>query len=475
MNIAFWACMLIGIIPSAFGQEIKVKEATPEDLKKIEVIKSFPTLSAEKKEQVLDKLLADGFYVGFLGYVVLFSEEEKNAQIFEKVILKNGSLDLLLSIGEFTKDRMNIALTIANSKGLVNEENKQEFIHNSIEETYKSISPIKSSLKILAQAKSKALVDVLYNYSLKTKIAISKEEAVGALYALALLGEDGFQLILDRVKSEKDKAFALSFVKDFNADAVIPALKLYENPRSTEFQRDLAVIMIQNFPKDYSPIIDKFVEACVHGRYYKTGRINVADSGQVQKIVSTNWKTLITEKLAGNLDVLNYIAKKHLPNAKNEALAKIIYMLCDIDFKEACKYFKDVDPKNFSKESIDALLYSLVPDSLLKEGQVDPNEDLKLATFSEVFFKFDPDLRFTHLEGAKRFTHKKLADFYIKKYRSFSENEQVIVLLHCGMYSGIGKKFPEALRDKVFNSILKTSTEKAEKDLIETLLKKSKK
>ncbi len=467
--------MLIGTIPFAYGQEIKAREATPEELKKIEVVKSFPKLASEKKEQILNKLLADGLYGEFYAYVFLFSEEEKNVRFFEKAILKNRSLDLLLGVGNFTKDRMNIALLIAHSKGLVNEDNKQEFIHNSIEETYLKISPIKIALKILAKEKSEALVNGLYGYSLKTKSGFSKEQTAGALYSLALMKEDGFQLILDRVESEKDKVFALTFVRDFNEDAVIPTLKLYENPQSTAFQRELAIDLIKGFPDDYPPVIDKFVEACVHGRYYKTGRINIADGAKVQKVFSTNWNTIITEKLAGNKDVLDYIAKKHLPEAKNEALAKIIYMLCDIDFKNACQYFKDVNAKNFTKQSTDALFYSLVPDSLLKEGQVDANEDLKLATFSEVFFKFEPDDRFIYLEGAKRFSPKKLADFYIKNYRSFSENEQVIVLLHCAGQSLLGKKFPTDQRDRVFNSILKSSTVKAEKDLIETLLKKSKK
>lgn len=257
--------------------------------------------------------------------------------------------------------------------------------------------------------------------------------------------------LLHSARTNHDKIMLFSIVDRFGPYSVVPILKQYENPSSSEEQKQLAGILILNLP-DTEPVIDKVVEAYKHGRYFKTPEKKPDKNGKVRPSpkelfdeVLSWWGNMIKRRYRGNESFVRYVARKHLPNPDRQEA--VIELLASTDFRSASMYLERLDYNALSDKALDMLLLIVgIPPTDTNE------EDICLTERFSLFCKI-----FAELEKNKREEKKllyKIDDFpgslqepfIASNFKDFTEEEK-----NCAVY--VCSKLNPVARKRIYDSI----------------------
>lgn len=179
----------------------------------------------------------------------------------------------------------------------------------------------------------------------------------GARIGLLSLREEGFEALLREIRTKDDGTIVFALVPKFGEYAVIPTLKMIEDPASTEIQREAGKLFIYKFSMTDAAVIDKLIEAEKHGRYFPTPAKTLENISQAIESLDTFWWTHTRGRFEENPQLVEYIGEKHLPKPNNQDV--VIRLMTDMDFSEAVKYFVALDMKAISKDSLHALVRAL--------------------------------------------------------------------------------------------------------------------
>ncbi|HTW96475.1 MAG TPA: hypothetical protein VMD74_02320 [Candidatus Methylomirabilis sp.] len=414
--------------------------------------------SADQKTALLKKVLAaksDNAYLAF--YYLLSESKTAEESCFKKAFAAKGDADALSGMGFFVD-----VLTAEFKKNLPLSSSDNEEIIQAVYAKYLNPFTIKLNtlapeIKIIAEKNSSQLV-ALAKKSYAEKDAKASRNIRGAIIGLQALGEPGATLLLNAVENEADENLILEVLPSFNANMVIPVLKTYENPASSEIQKHAASLMIYSFSKTDGNVIDKVVEAFKHGRYFALPTNGVDSTGkpvfkvnsidEAMKLADSWWGNYLEDRYKGEVKVAEYIAKKYLGDTAG--LESVIRLISATDFISAKPYLAALEPNKLSPDALQALFDACRGPSSLHFD----NPELTKARcdlFCRVFLKCDLKKREKALYGVSEYPADMMADFYIENFKSFSSEEIKTIIYNCGK-SGL-HPFPEAERERVFNKI----------------------
>ena len=283
---------------------------------------------------------------------------------------------------------------------------------------------------------------------------LDEDAAMGATLGLVLLGEDGFAAALAAMQTIEEQALLVAvLVPQFGPNAVVPAMKQYENPKSTEDQRMVAAIVMRQFPAS-GPVTDKVVEAYKHGRYFDADFGTKKPDGSVElkmedflKAAEGAWWAQIEGAYEGNKEFVKYVATKHLPLPDRQE--KAIYLLAKTDFAAAEPYFEKLDFNALSDESLDALelcVHGMTGDV---PGEAE-NQFVKerSSLFLKMFEKMEPQKREERKMTLSlgKFPADWQGEFIIANFGKMTDAEKNDVVFACG-------ELPPETRKKVRDAI----------------------
>lgn len=389
---------------------------------------------------------------GGIFFFLLMKSEGKDLIVFKKAFASSGNLDALLSFGPFLSREMKVFI---NGPGTV--ETRQAAANFCLQSFNQRLGSFASEIAVVARKNQKELVAIIKNVYVKGDTN-NAEKASGAIIGLQAMGEDGFEALLNSVESEDDQSMIFALSELLGPSVVIPTLKAFEDPSSSEIKRKTASLTIFSFSKNNGLVIDKVVEAIKHGRYFESnvgkknekGEIVISSIEDAMKMATGWWGNYLNSYYKGATPVAEYIAEKHLEDTSGQH--SVIRFLAEIDFQTAQPYFLKLDMGKLSKKSIEALFSACHPPlsglTLSRADNAYLQERCEL--FCQLFLKC-PGERDNALYGVEKYPAEIMADFYIKNFASFSEEEKRTVIYNCGQKGYEG--FPAEQRDRVFKSI----------------------
>lgn len=443
----------------------------------------FAKMSDNKKLDSLKELLVSGKDSSFDDFYYLLSKAEKpEIGIFKDAMESKGDLKALMYMGRYVQNTVRSLLelySVVNPNASASEM-KMAIIERN-ESLGKKFILLEPEFKLIAGKNTKVLVNTILTAYSKIDENTSKEEINRsgineAAMALLLLGDDGFDALLNSITSKSEQTLLITLMEVFGPAAVVPVLKAYEDPKSSKVKRDAAGTLIYFFSKTDSAVIDKVVEAYKHGRYFEIqtkGKVNekgekVMDLEALFGAVNTWWGVHLEANYKGERAVAKYIGEKYL--SKGDFDTSVVRLVCAIDFKTGMSYLSDLNPNNLSEKTLQEV-FSICSASSDKT-KADEYIDEKFAVYSKLFLKSTYAQRKQVIYGLMAFPLESVAEFIIKNFETFSNDEKTTVIFLSG--DSVTREIPPSVRKKIFDGIKSSCNQEQLKTMEFVLEKKSK-
>lgn len=267
---------------------------------------------------------------------------------------------------------------------------------------------------------------------------------VNTLPANANPREDKFQNLLRQAKTSADQERLFRILPDYGPDAVIPSLKQFENPFSSEQQKKVAGTIILSLPLT-EPVMDKIVEAYKHGRYYKiSSTSNTIGLADVVTQTLSWWGNFLKVRLKGEKKFVEYLGKKHLSSPIGQDT--IIELMADAHLPTASVYFTKLNANRLNNNSLKILL-------AYTHNEAD--ESARFALFCAIFKNLQPKKREVEkmIFDLDEFTPEHQRQFVIANIAAMTDEERDNAIY-------ISSKLPSYLRDDIYKKIEGSCTEK---------------
>jgi len=366
--------------------------------------KKFKTeKNAPEQEKILIQLLKMNSAAGdCVFYELLTAAQDLEIPIFNQALQEAGTGATIINLGRYVKSLIGPNITEAQNypKNLIEDPIEKERVGQRLKQIDDRLTKgCRDAVIKISRRDSQQFIDALKTeWSKKPNQERNEMIIFSSAVGLGILGEEGFELALKSAKTENDKLMLVFLTETFGPYAVVPILKMYENPDSNKYQRDLAGILVQFFPKT-EPVFEQIVEAYKHGRYYElnvgtkkadgTTEIGLAD---MLSAAMTNWRSGLEEAFKNHEPFIIYVAENHLlnPDGQNH----IINLLRGVDpeLKISLPYFEQLNFNGLSDDSLktmDTIFYEI--GSIGINGSIDSPE--KFALFCKLFSKLDQDRR----------------------------------------------------------------------------------
>jgi hypothetical protein len=333
---------------------------------------------------------------------------------------------------------------------------------------FESLGP---ELEVIARKNPKMLVEAVEKCFAKEGDML---EAFGPMVGLLAMREAGATILLKALDGDgKGKGAVVMASKSFGANMVMPALKQYEDPNSTEKERNTAGLAILTFA-DVEPVYDKVVEACKHGRYFaipgakkdKDGKTVVAIE-DITAGVKSWWWNQVNFHYRNNTEFVEYVARKYLSEADGQD--KVIQLLIDVNFGKAAPFLMKLDFNKLSDASLDVMRYAthILPSNAMLSSIIGKEKDYaaeKFLLYAAVFKAVDPKKREAKsiLFSLFTFPPEYIPRFVEANVGSFTEKEKESCAFKCGYMS---PDIPKETRKKVLGLLRKG----ASKELLGTI------
>jgi hypothetical protein len=229
----------------------------------------------------------------------------------------------------------------------------------------------------------------------------------------------------------------------FGPYAVVPALKQYEDPSSTEAMREFAQTVILSL-QNTEEIFDKVVEAVRHGRYFPLPS-KTTSVAELMGAMNTWWWIVIEAKYQSNKAFVEYVARRHLRNPQGQE--HIIDLLARTNFIMAASHLAELEFNSLAESSLEALKLHLNPPSQL-QGKTDSALVARMSVFSFMFTRLDKSRReaLGLLYTIEKYPASFQEVFVPTSFQYFTGKEKEIALHHCS-------KLPRATRSAIYNQI----------------------
>jgi hypothetical protein len=299
-------------------------------------------------------------------------------------------------------------------------------------------------------------------------LGIASMEADGAVLTLKSFGDN----------NDESKSALLILCKVLGPHMVLPVIKQYENPASSDKERDTAHLAMFMFP-DVEPVYDQVVEAYRHGRYFPAPELKKNKDGQVKISLEDalaaavhGWGNIIKGRYRKVEGFVPYVAEKHLDEPRGQE--RIIELLADINFGEAAPYFLKLDISELSKESIGALVHAChVSMNLGRYGISETGEGReykveKFRVFELLFKGLDPKARTDHklIYRFSSYLPRNQVAFVKANVGIMTEDEKKTVAYGCGSTPALIRE-PIPVADR--KAILEALKQGASPDLLEVI------
>ncbi len=460
LAMLFIAFSTIIIGSSARAEDTKLKSSLGLLKKEYGPDYGFSKIDKTAKTRIAEEMLKNSAYLDF--YSLLSVTRKEDALYFKQAFKKYGKLEGILAVGEHIKKSMDEFKTLV-GENTDDKTRADELMKGLGEELMNKLKPLDPEFSAVAEKNVRELLDIVRTATIEMTTS-QDTQALGAIVALKSLGEEGFSIILRSVKSEADLPIVGATLSAFGANALIPTLRCYEDPTGVKFHEELAKEILKSMSFDCESVVDKAVEATKNGRLIK--KIPVEGLEGLYSLPETFWDGILVDAMKGKSNVVKYIIKKHVPSAKGNELGNLIVMISKIDFKSASAYLNNLNPSKLDDNTADALFTSFQPQNSL-DGN-DPCTTEKFESFTRFFLRCKPEQRVFKMPTDTSFSLRTISKFYIDNFNMFTGDERKKVINFCFGNSPEHPPYPENLRGKVLNGIIKSCTEK-EKSLIDSL------
>jgi len=324
---------------------------------------------------------------------------------FELAVRESGSCNLLLHFGSvFARDRMQAgeeATRIAGNAKIEAEltedqrrriKGLEDRLQNHLE-TFGAKTIIAHSRMFMPLVRQQQ--DCLAAELLRALRNQDTLNIVASRLALYLIAEEGFEALLEAAKTKDDELAVFMLVPAFGEHAVIPTLKYYENPQTSETKRNFAGTLILSFSAE-PPVADKVVEAFRHGRYFRSPQKKVLSLKDALSEASSWWGHLVKSHYHKKPELRHkfaeYVARTHLTNPNGQG--DIITLVLEVDLPTALPYVKKLDFNALSDQAL-GLLYLMASVPKVPMFGEDANENLaeRFDLFKTIFMRLNPSRR----------------------------------------------------------------------------------
>ena len=404
-------------------------------------------------------------------YSLLLKADRKDIDIFQQAFVEAKSVPAILYIGQFVKKAEEERLLMLAGSTISNAQ-KVALLTKYTMEISERLDLLTSEIKSVVADRPGEMIHFIKKAFAEGADTFDIVRAGGAIAGLKLLGERGFELLLDSITDTTQQTLAIMMLKEFESAAVIPVLKAFEDPASSHIKKETATLLIFDLPLDNALVIDKVVEAYKHGRYFPTNNFKKNKEGKTTVTLNdllesaeSWWGNYLEGRYKGQKAVARYIAEKYLLQADKQD--KIIQLISIIDFRTAKPYLATLVPDSLSREACKTLFWVCSPSlvGLEKDSCLDVRFDL----FRQVFRKCSKERREGEIFSLKKFPPEWAAIFYVENFATFSDKEKESAIFSCG--GALAENFPPALRDLVYKKI-SPYCNKEQKGSIDYCLKK---
>jgi hypothetical protein len=361
---------------------------------------------AKAKTAILEKLIKANTvdsHVAF--YELLRTADEAQVPYFKTAMKNSGTGQLIVNIGTH--------LEVMKAPFLKKANDNPKMTAQELEDLEKQFAAVSSSFtqkldKLQAEISDVAEKDQAVLIAALNKVFTAKNaedsNILGPMMGFYAMKEKGAEILFSSIKADstKKKALLAKLIIALGENAVIPALKKYEDPKSTGDDKNFAGTIVHLLP-DSEKIFDKVLEAYKHGRYFEVKQLKKTEDEKVVmkledmlEIASSWWGSILESKYSNNKDFVKYVAEKYLSDADGQE--KVIYLLSKVGFKGSVPYFMAMDFGKLSDKSLQALLDTthMMPTTFLLPSMADKmNADAseKFLLFSQIFAKLDAKKR----------------------------------------------------------------------------------
>ena len=318
---------------------------------------NFEKVDRHQKTKILEKLLGKKQEGHFSFYRLMSMSSNEDIDCFRTALKNKRDISIILDITPYLR---NIIKSYQTRKKELLDSGKPEEECRIISDK-EHLTKFRKIIQILEQFNPEIASISRTNIPLliaEGKTAVDNKDlytyvANGPMIGLLSLKEEGFKDILESMKTENDVDFACTSSEIFGPYAVIPTLKMIENPESTDFQNRSASKVMFAIPL-IETTIDKFVEAYQHGRYFPNQlTLEKLKKSDVEKILKIAWWNHIGYLFKDKPEVIKYIGEKYLYNPEYQA--RMINLMADTDFVIAYTYFARLNFNALSNDALQAL------------------------------------------------------------------------------------------------------------------------
>jgi hypothetical protein len=419
--------------------------------------------SDEKKLVILEGLLSSGSDQSLETFFsLLTTSERQDLGVFKDAMEAKGDLKSILYMGQYVQNSIRSFLKTY-------EELRPEATRSEIKSAVKSyqdslgkkIEVLAPELKLIAGKNCRSLVNTINTCYSKIKDDSSPEEINSsgineATICLLLLEEKGFEALLDSITSKDQQIMLMIMMEYFGANAVIPILKAYEDPKSSKLKRDISGALIYSFSKTDPLVLDKVVEAFKHGRYFEVksaAKLNekgekVLNVEALMGAVSSWWGVHVEGHYKGEKTVARYIGENYIKGSSlNEG---VIRLICQIDFQTGLEYLSDIDPADVPAKILDALFAVSYPET--DKTKRDPYLSEKFDLYKKLFLKSTYEQRKDCSFMLMNYPLNSVVEFVLENFDGFSNEEKMTVILMCG--DSELRTIPPEIRKRILDGVM---------------------